>query len=233
MRRTSGRSTHFLKRQLFYRNARTRVGKRVGRLLHQLEKRFGYFLPYHVSALRGDEFYEAIRTIARENDVKNVLLIGPAIGDPSTQAIVAGLHDSANDSARFCVISLRKGRFDFARRPRRYPALKGYDLSTVTPELMPTELKKTVETIKREHEIGTFDVVLIDSSPLGRRRPAQDDVTNYLDGARFIFLADVNGHYNFENHQRLLDSPDYVLFAANPALRNGYALYRLALSQQP
>jgi hypothetical protein len=107
--------------------------------------------------------------------------------------------------------------------------LKEYDLSNVSSERVPGELEKTVEAIKREFGIETFDVVLIDSSQFSRQRSAENDVTQHLEGARFILLADVNGRYNFETHHRLLDDPNYVLFAANPALRNGYALYRLAV----
>jgi hypothetical protein len=229
VRTTVSRSNRLFKRQLLYRNAKSRLGKRLGRLLHRLEKRVGYFLPYHLSAMRGDEFYETIRTLARENEIKHVLLIGPAVGDPAAQAVFAGLQDGANDAAGCCVISLRKGRLDFVRRPRRHPALKEYDLSNVSSERVPGELEKTVEAIKREFGIETFDVVLIDSSQFSRQRSAENDVTQHLEGARFILLADVNGRYNFETHHRLLDDPNYVLFAANPALRNGYALYRLAV----
>lgn len=80
---------------------------------------------------------------------------------------------------------------------------------------------EVIETIKRDHGIETFDVVLLDGSEfLGLA-----DLRR-VHGARWLLLDDTNTLKNHQAAMLLLDDPDYELVASNPSLRNGYAAFR-------
>lgn len=50
--------------------------RRVADSLHRLEKKFGYFLPYEVSAIKHDPFFSQIRSLLREEAIDSVLMFG-------------------------------------------------------------------------------------------------------------------------------------------------------------
>ena len=74
--------------------------------------------------------------------------------------------------------------------------------------------------IKQQHDIGTFDMVLIDGSEFTGR--AELDETY---GAKFILLDDIRTLKNEFNYERLLADARYALVKENLALRNGYAVF--------
>lgn len=78
-----------------------------------------------------------------------------------------------------------------------------------------------IRTIKQEHNIEFFDVVLIDGSEFTGMAEL-----NEVYGASFILLDDINAFKNYENHQRLLVDTNYTLVHQNLSLRNGYAIFK-------
>jgi O-antigen/teichoic acid export membrane protein len=75
--------------------------------------------------------------------------------------------------------------------------------------------------IKRQHDITTFDMVLIDGSEFTGR--AELDETY---GAKLILLDDIRTLKNEFNYERLRADPRYTLVKENLDLRNGYAVFQ-------
>jgi glycosyltransferase involved in cell wall biosynthesis len=78
-----------------------------------------------------------------------------------------------------------------------------------------------IETIKAEHGIDTFDMVLIDGSEF-------TGAVEYelVRGAKFILLDDTNTFKCHAVRQNLLNDPMYDLLADDQDLRNGYSVFR-------
>ena len=77
-----------------------------------------------------------------------------------------------------------------------------------------------IDLIKRENNIRTFDMVLIDGSEF--TGIAELDLVY---GSRFILLDDINAYKNCNNFKRLEVDPQYKLIHFNRGLRNGYAIF--------
>jgi hypothetical protein len=78
-----------------------------------------------------------------------------------------------------------------------------------------------VERVRREHGLERFDVVLIDGSEFTAGAELR-----LVYGASWLVLDDVNSFKNHANALQLLADPAYELVAADPRLRNGYAIFR-------
>jgi hypothetical protein len=77
-----------------------------------------------------------------------------------------------------------------------------------------------IKAIKKEHNIGCFDMVLIDGSPF----TAKTELDNVL-GAKVIILDDTADIKNHDNHCNLSQNSDYRLICENQSLRNGYSIF--------
>ena len=79
-----------------------------------------------------------------------------------------------------------------------------------------------IRMIKDENGIDTFGMVLIDGSEFTGAAELEE-----VYGADHILLDDIGTFKNFANFERLRADPRYRLTAANPELRNGYAVFEL------
>ncbi len=78
-----------------------------------------------------------------------------------------------------------------------------------------------ISLIKKENHIDNFDVVLIDGSEFTGKAEL-----NYVYGAKFILLDDINAYKNFETFNILSFDKNYTLIEHQPHLRNGYAIFK-------
>ena len=78
-----------------------------------------------------------------------------------------------------------------------------------------------IALVRRERGVERFGAVLLDGSEFTAR--AELDLVH---GARYLLLDDTSSFKNHANCLRLLGDPHYELIAANPRLRNGYAVFR-------
>jgi glycosyl transferase family 1 len=67
------------------------------KLLHKLEQRIGYFLPYEISAARHDEFYGLVEELAGCEEISSALMIGANQRNYLTAAFVHGLHHNKRE----------------------------------------------------------------------------------------------------------------------------------------
>jgi hypothetical protein len=77
-----------------------------------------------------------------------------------------------------------------------------------------------IAEIKAQHAVDTFDAVLIDGSEFAG--PAELDEVY---GARFLLLDDTETFKNWENSRRLQADASYRVLCADPATRNGFAVF--------
>ncbi|MBH8556283.1 FkbM family methyltransferase [Nostocaceae cyanobacterium CENA357] len=77
-----------------------------------------------------------------------------------------------------------------------------------------------IQKIKQENNIDFFDLVLIDGSEFTGSAELDE-----VYGAKFICLDDITTFKNYNNHQKLLADPNYVLLEQNNAIRNGYSIF--------
>jgi len=82
-------------------------------------------------------------------------------------------------------------------------------------------LQDGIQKIKRERNIATFDMVLIDGSEFTGMAELEE-----VYGAEYILLDGINGFKNRNNYQRLKEDPDYNLMQENLSVRNGYAVFK-------
>ncbi|HEY9624054.1 MAG TPA: glycosyltransferase family 1 protein [Crinalium sp.] len=78
-----------------------------------------------------------------------------------------------------------------------------------------------IRTIKQQHQIDQFDVVLIDGSEFTGEAELRE-----IYGARYILLDDINTYKNYNNHQTLLADPNYKLLHQNSNVRHGYSVFK-------
>lgn len=77
-----------------------------------------------------------------------------------------------------------------------------------------------IELIKRENNIDAFDLVFLDGSAF----TGLAELKMVL-GAKIIVLDDTEDIKHKRSMEHLINSNDYRLMAANPLLRNGYAIW--------
>lgn len=80
-----------------------------------------------------------------------------------------------------------------------------------------------IELIKKENNIISFDMVLIDGSGYTSR-----DELRQVYGAKCIALDDINSIKNYLNYYDLVEDPQYVLIEQNWKVRNGFAVFMRA-----
>ncbi|MBE9016631.1 glycosyltransferase [Chroococcidiopsidales cyanobacterium LEGE 13417] len=82
---------------------KSKLQPKIIQLLNNLEKSFGYFLPYHLSIFQNDEFFSAIRKVMQEENIKTFLTIGALTRLKTSEIFFTGIQKSQNKIKIFCV----------------------------------------------------------------------------------------------------------------------------------
>lgn len=189
-----------------------------------------------------DELYYSIQHLAKTEPIKTILEIGSSNGAGSTKAFVLGMLQNAHHPKLYC-IEISKVRFnELKKRYRRYSCIKCYNVSSVPLNsfakrkevdctdwydqdisyVQSSGIKQNgIELIKKENQIKTFDMVLID----GSEHTAKAELA-LVYGAKILILDDIKAFKNKANYERLVTDPNYILFKKNTTLRNGYAIFK-------
>lgn len=186
----------FLRRTLSLFGAVKRGCKRAAAFVLQgLETRLGYFLPYHLSSARADEFYERVQKIAERDDIRSALVLGVNSREYITEALLTGIRRNANAVTTLCL-----------------PAGNGEQFGS------------TIEIFKREKDISAFDLVLIDLSELRRYRAVVDGV-QYCREANVVIIDDTCEISRYPGYCALVEDSQHIVVADQPGVRGGYAVY--------
>lgn len=216
-----------LDRRLIYYKGRRKLRNGLSKILRRSEMTLGYLLPSSLWKARNDEFAHAIRGLAREEDIRTVLIIGAALSSRSTDALLAGARENRNKPCVFC-ISYSRHRIISPRSavPKETDVRWYRPSSSSSPQNPSAELEKLVQKIKQDNQLGFFDVVLVDGSELEDQVTVTHLVRKELHAARFALLDDINKASNYQNHDGLLRDPNFLLVDQNPGFRGGYSVFR-------
>ncbi|MCK1709636.1 MULTISPECIES: glycosyltransferase [unclassified Bradyrhizobium] len=204
---------------------RTRIRRGVGDLMHRLERRYGYFLPYQLSEMRNDEFLREVRKLAREKPFQTALLMGAAKGDGITEAFLSGVMENENKPTVFCISSLENELSCLEKAFADHGRVNCYGIAICSEDELVGQLQMTATQIKKDHGLNGFEVVVIDGSKFKQLAPCAQ-LRKELHNATHILLDDINGSYNHMNYHQLVRDPDFVTVDCNlGGLRDGYAIF--------
>jgi tetratricopeptide (TPR) repeat protein len=214
------------RRRLLWRKVQLAFRRLAARVLHPVETRCGFFLPYRLSAMKNDEFFKVVQSLAREEKLRTALIVGATLGEGTTEAFFAGALENQNKPTVFCIAGSRR-RFLSSRLPPDVAAFsKWYRLTSGVSETVNADFQNALTTITQREHITRFDAVVIDGYGFSQLSGVDCSLGVYADGAKLIMLHNINDLSSFDNYQRLLGDPEYSVLAANPGLRKGYAIFR-------
>ena len=209
------------------------VGGRVKRILHTLahplSDRFGYFLPRRPFAKRADEFLQTVRQLARSEKIETALVIGASSGEGCTEAFIDGILNNPNKPSVFCVNQATSKLDDLQRYLSEKFGIKCNQIKILRGNHGADQIEEELKLIKEEKKIGFFDAILIDGSELTEEPEGCGRVSGELCGAKFVVLDGINTLCNHRNYVQLVRDPGWIVVDANPALRNGYGIFRKAM----
>jgi hypothetical protein len=202
-----------------------RLRRRVGHLLHRLEGKYGYFLPYHLSEMRNDEFFWQVRNIAQQKTLRTALLVGAAKGAGLTEAFLAGIIENEHNPMAFCLNSLTKEFTCLQAAFADNGLVNCYGIPIRSADEFLGKLDTTITRIKEDHVLNGFDMVLVDGSKFVEQRTPSAKLQRELHSATHILLDDITSPYNHMNYRQLVKDPAFVLVACDAGFRNGYAIF--------
>jgi hypothetical protein len=138
--------------------------------------------------------------------------------------LLAGISDTNAKPVVFCVDSVTR---HFRRFERTFAGrVTSHGIPASSPAEFARNVDNAIDDIKEQHQIDAWDAVLIDGSVATHQDVIGSGLQLDFCRARLIVFEGINNIGIFENHDRLLKDPNYVLAAHNPGLRNGYAIFK-------
>lgn len=215
-------SVILLKLKLTQILVRQKLKTQAGNFLRSLECSFGYFLPYHLSEKRNDEFFCAIQNLTSSEDIKTALVIGASAKEASTEAFLTGIQQNLNKPTVFCINIPLPQFVKLQNKSANNSVVKCYHFSSNEQENTSDAVDNIIRKIKQENKIDVFDIVLVDGSELNL--PA--DLYNELKTVKNVILDDINIGFNKKNYYNLLAGRYHLIDKLNNDLRNGYAILK-------
>lgn len=216
----------YLDNPLLFSRVKIRLSDLVLDLLRWFEAKFGYFLPYHVSNMRNDAFFAAIRKLMKEEEIKTAIVIGAVPGKGSTEAFLAGSIENENKPCVFCITVSNRQYSGSKRKSTSDIGVKWYELPSYPSEKLTEEIDKAVRKIKKENRITIFDAVLINSSRLRLQSYGSVALKKDIHQAKLVLLDNTNTSWSYDNLDDLLHDPNYIIVARNPDFHDGYAIFK-------
>lgn len=217
-------STEMFERSHTYSKKTVALTEFVGKVLHRLEAKYGYFLPYRFSQSRHDEFFQAIREATSDKNVRAVLLVGAVEGQPGTEAALAGSQANERKPPIVCIKYSVGHSLRVAAGSRKLGKARWYGIRSSAAEEFQQHLENTINTAKGEIGIDRFDVVIIFGSEL-QRQDVGGRVRLEASSANCVLLEHISAPGNYLIYNQLLESNEFAMLDQNSSLRNGYAVF--------
>jgi hypothetical protein len=200
-----------------------KIGYKFLSPLNLLEARFGYFLPFHISEIRNDDFFSTIKKMIEEEDIKTILLIGASLGKGMTDLVLNTSQEEIQDITVFCVNKLTSQFTKLQRRYAKKSTVKFYQLPLNFINGFTIDIENCIKEIKLENGIDYLDMVLVDISEIGSDMELSN---SSFHESKFFVLEDLNTLQGYREYQYLSSASTYVLESQNPCLRGGYAIFK-------
>jgi hypothetical protein len=222
------RTLLYRRKGLLVRRIKDSVKRKIAQSLHQLEAKWGYFLPYALSAARRDEFLSALQTVARQGDIKTALMVGAAIGNYSTEAFLAGTLENRCQPYISCIrCSARQPLFG---ERERHPRIKWYQSSDHSGKTR-GDLEDALTMVLKDAAVERFDLIVVDASEIGQFKGMASTLLS-AGGAIAVTLENLACAAGYAIYKALLDDPRYVLLCHGPGRQGGYAIFRRGKSRE-
>jgi hypothetical protein len=192
--------------RLIERWTKRQVNRLSGPVLQGIEGRLGYFLPYDLSKARSDEFFRAIETMSRENNIVTAIIVGACAGNYVTEACLHGARRNPNRPTVFCVGNPTTA---FARLQKRY-----------SHDHYVRCVKNTADAVRIANTFDGLNMVIFDGSEGA-------SVCDYeqKDGAEIVILGDTTKSSTYDIYLALITRCEYSLLGHNPEHYGGYAIF--------
>jgi hypothetical protein len=217
-------STDMFERSLTYSRKTVAAREFLGDILHRLETKYGYFLPYRFSRSRHDEFFQVIREGTSEESVASILVIGAVEGQPGTEAALAGSQDNKRKPLTVCITYSVGGAAPIATCGKTLGKARWYRIKSSAGEEFQYCLEDTINRAKEETGIDRFDVVAMFGSAL-QRQDVGDQVLREASSANRVLLENISMPGGHLIYSQLLENNEFALLDQNSNLRNGYAVF--------
>lgn len=186
-----------------------RCSRTIGRaVLHRLEMRLGYFLPYGKSIARSDRLLSKVEELSRDGGITDVMIIGARPGNYLTEACLLGVQRNPNMPTVVC-LGQPKERCRRSAKSRGEGQVHWHR----GPMIVATD---------QNEKIGRSRLIIVDGSELG---PEQWDLSPSL-RAKILVLDDLNSPQMYAIYEAATQNGDYVVIDHDRGCGNGYAIFR-------
>jgi hypothetical protein len=188
-------------------------------ILHRAEARYGYFLPFRISAARSDELLGEIQHLLREQQIATALAIGGCTRNGSADALLAGARESRGRPTVFLFSPFRY------RAQAPYENMSWQRMSRGDQSKVAADLRESLRRIRTVRSIVDFDVLVIDGSKARNMDLPIDILLEEAQRARFVFLIGLERCEIHLTYASLRESDEFVLVQQHPDLWGGYAFF--------
>ena len=204
-------------------NARAVVRKIAKDALFRMEKLFGPFLPFQISIIRKEAFYESIQDIVCHDMEGDAVIVGAAPGAACTEACLLGASRNSKRPVVHCISANSRSGSKLKGSMCRELFVRWYD----TKDQKPGTTHDRVARIMQENKIEIFGVAIVAGSNQSLRVEQGDETMAWLTSARWVLLDAINHEPNWARHQWLLQHPQAELIGSDPGARQGYSIFRI------
>jgi hypothetical protein len=156
--------------------------------------------------------FRLIRELARDLNVKTVLIIGGSIAEDTANAVLEGALGS-NSKPLICCINdgiYSAGTNNLGSSAKGY--LKLYPLLLAAkPDAVATDFGNIIHRAKCDNLIEHFDVVIVACPEIERQLDADSTLRDEMRTAKLVILRDLESEYHREIYAQLSAQPHHVL----------------------
>jgi len=196
------------------------------KLLHVIERRYRYFLPYSISAKRDDELLRKIQELSSSEKIKTALMIGVTSGDGYTESFYTGAKKIQSCPSLHCIsspgIRYKKSNEEPVKQCRKNWYVLGFGKSPHSYK----ELENTITDIKKSERVKSFDFILVKRSTVNDNYLSIDRIEEEIYRAMIIIIDGIDCSFNYSLYDRILRKQNFTLVNINHDLRGGYAIFK-------
>ena len=201
----------------------------LARFLHGMEAKLGYFLPYHLSSAKNDEFFAAVNSLARDEDVTTILAIGLRPKEAITRALLAGV----SGRYRRLLLYFISPQLEPAASQPANEDVHWREVAPDSAERVLLEIESIAGEVSPRQGTASFDALLIDLSAWKPEAAITQVLRTATILSRRIFLTGIKSSCNQLAYFELLEDPRYRLVDQDLELRHGHAIFEREPHAEP
>jgi len=212
------------KRQLRYQHALAALKFFVKKSFSRVEVRYGKFLPAFLTRYRKDPVNRAILDRCADQDVRSILILGVGRNEISSRAVLAASQAARGRMSIFGVSVSKR----LTKVGTQACSMHLYQLRPTSAEPLNKRIEEIILSIRYTHQIGFFDVLIINASQLRREAVDVNFLYPHLDNAKWVLLEDINNRLTHAAYIRLSEDPRFFLLDRD-LNGKGYAIFERSI----